>query len=179
MQSYEISLNNCKLDLIVQASLLNNIQGLLTTIYRCSKGTAFIICLQDLRKRIYHNITTDSDLYDPKNRHIILDIYNLLYYLINVSQYSLEDLIFDYNIWWELNTGHHKSLENDGILNELVFMSAKMVEIIKLDYEKMKKENRKFSQELLKCVFEPERITRFSKQYGLQDFTEYLDLLDL
>ena len=45
-----------------------------------------------------------------------------------------------------------------------------------LDYEKMKKENKKFAEELAMYVFHPQRIMRLSIFYCV-DFSDYLDFI--
>lgn len=47
------------------------------------------------------------------------------------------------------------------------------------DFQKMKKEKQEFSSELMRRVFNPERMKRIIEQYGFEDFTIYLDILDL
>lgn len=47
------------------------------------------------------------------------------------------------------------------------------------DFQKLKKDNQEFSLELMSYVFNPERMKRISEKYGFEDFTIYLDILDL
>lgn len=47
---------------------------------------------------------------------------------------------------------------------------------LKIDYEKMKENNREFGQDLCQSVFNPERISRLASKFHLEA-DEYLDIL--
>lgn len=158
---------------LIEYSLMNKISILL---HRCSECLENSTSIDDLRTSFNNNIKTNSDLYGREHRDIILDVYNLFCHLIYDKR---EDFTFDYNIWWELNERYFPLPEIDGMLEEMEYITVKLYEIIRLDYEKMKKDNMIFAEELAKYVFNPHRIIKFGEQYGLEDFAEYLDLLDL
>lgn len=172
MQALEMKLTEKGIYVFVEYSLMNKLAILLD---RCSRCLEDSICMDDLRTNFNKNIKTNSDLYGQENRHVILDIYNLFCYLIYDKR---EDFTFDYNIWWDLNERYFPLPEIDTILDEMEYITTKLYEIIRLDYEKMKKSNMSFAEELAKYVFNPSRIIKFSEQYELVDFTEYLDILN-
>jgi hypothetical protein len=160
--------------IIVEYSLMNKIDQILSTIYECSSNRLFIIGIRHMRNRMVANITTNNDLYLQRNRKLILDIYRLFK---NRTTWE-NDFIFDYNIFYEEGHRYFPLPEIDEMLTKINDVVAQLEEIIRLDYVKMKKNNMKFAEDLAKCVFNPKRMTKISEKYGLNDFTEYLDILD-
>jgi hypothetical protein len=174
MVALEMTLTHKGIYVLVEYSLANRIEQILQTIDMCIDNKVFAVGLRHMRKRFYVQINNNSDLFRQENRKLVKDIYKFLKYRTTWE----EDFVFDYGYYWELNSGRYPLPEVDAVLNKMNDIIEKLEEIIRLDYKKMKKENMEFAEDLAKYVFKPDRLKRFSQDYGLDNFGEYLDILD-
>jgi hypothetical protein len=161
--------------IIVETSLSHKISKHLSIIMNCTNDETLKMNATCLRTNFKDNIKDSTHLYLKENRKNILDIYNLFKYRNDWE----EDFVYDYNLYWDALIRYYPLLpEVDWLLEEMEYIVAKLEEIVRLNYEKMKKDNMPLAEDLAKYVFKLDRLVRFSEQYGLHDFTEYLDILD-
>lgn len=149
MPQLEMQLIQMKGYIMVEYSLMSRIIKILTIFCESYTDNPYFTYLDDLRKTI--STKTNSDLYITENRNIVKDIYN---FLKNKKEWE-EDFIFNYNIFYDLNeiTGGKILLgEIEDVLKEIDYIVVKLSEIIRLDYQKMKKDNMPFSEDLAKYV---------------------------
>lgn len=186
---------------IIEYSLIEKINMLLSTIITSSNYTkfrmynrrfknkkshkSFIMHVSNLRNIFNANIKKTDDINVKENKKLILDLYELFN---NVKDWR-DDFVMDYNTYWDYESDKFPIPEIDTVLNNMYYIAAKLAEIV-LDYEKMKKENMNFAEELAKYVFNPIRIINICEKYGLEDielrknlfdiddYVLYLDLLD-
>ena len=175
MPAVEITLTKMgNIHVRVDYSLMNNIYHLLRKIQISSNDQVLVEINGAIIKMFDENIKTNDDLYLHVNRKLIVDIYDLL----NCRSEWIGDFVVDYNDYWEENNSRFPIPEIDEVLDKMQYVAIKLGEIITLDYPKMKKNNMPFAEDLAKYVFKLDRLIRCSKHYGLNDFTEYLDILD-
>lgn len=176
MQAPEISYRKDGHIIIVETSLMNKIRMLLSMIQMSSDNMSQSIYnkFYNLRKGFYDNIKNTGDLYLQENRGFVSEIYDILNNRIEWE----DNFILDYNIYFADNCHYYPLPEIEQVLEQMNYVAETLKEVVNLDYAKMKKDNMKFAEDLAKYVFKPCRLIRFSEQYGLDDFTEYLEILD-
>jgi len=139
--------------ILVEYSLMGRIRNILSILYESYrdnssyKDNTFLMHLDDFRAAF--STKTNSDLYIKENRNLVHDIYD---FLANRKEWE-EDFVYNYNIFYDFNEltgGKLPLVEIDHVLEDIHYVVVKLAEIIRLDYEKMKKDNIPFSEDLAK-----------------------------
>lgn len=144
----------------------------------------FIIRVSNLKSMFCENIKKTSHMYLAENRKLIIYLYEFWY---NISDWK-DYFIMDYDIYYDYYERSIPLPEIDDILDDMHYITIQLAEIV-LDYDKMKKDNMKFAEEIAKYVFNPKRMINICEKYGLEDiqlktklfeiedYIHYLDLL--
>lgn len=117
---------------------------------------------EDLYGKI-RNISTDSDLYNSRNKKLIQDLYTFFdeSVRVDVSKYYPSYLLFT---------------KND--INDFEDVCFELERIMRFDYQRLKDDNKELYNELNRVVLHPARIEKVSSQYGI-GFFDYLDAINV